>query len=433
MDERTNQVGPRLSSRATNLKAPATLAMMARAKALAKQGADVVNFGVGEPDFDTPQAIRAAAVEALDTGQTHYMPTLGDAETRGVIAQKLVRENGIAGLTGEHVAISTGAKHSLYLVTQAIVEGTEARPPGRHGGTEGPDEVILPVPSWVSYSPIAELAGGKVVRLETTAASGFKISPEQLRRAITPRSRMLVLNTPSNPCGTMYSEAELRGLAAVVAEAARTTTPNLVVVVDEIYEKIIFGGIPHFSIGSVPEIAERTVTINGMSKAYAMTGWRIGYAAAPGEFGLRLIKAVDALQGQMTSNITSFVYPAIRAALIKCAGDVERFRTAFEKRAGLIYGLITRIPGMACVKPTGAFYIFPDVTAFYGRRTPKGAMIGSGIDFSNALLDEAHVAAVPGEEFGGCGVDHVRFSFACSEEQIEKGMGRVAEFVRSLK
>lgn len=419
MDERTNQVGPRLSTRATNLKAPATLAMMARAKAMGKQGVDVVNFGVGEPDFDTPQAIRAAAVEALNSGQTHYMPTLGDAETRGVIAQKLVRENGIAGLTGEHVAISTGAKHSLYLVTQALVESG--------------DEVLLPVPSWVSYSPIAELAGGKVVRLETTAASGFKISPEQLRRAITPRSRMLVLNTPSNPCGTMYSEAELRGLAAVVAEAARTAAPNLVVVVDEIYEKIIFGGIPHFSIGSVPEIAERTVTINGMSKAYAMTGWRIGYAAAPGEFGLRLIKAVDALQGQMTSNITSFVYPAIRAALTQCSGEVERFRSAFEKRAGLIYGLITRIPGMACVKPTGAFYIFPDVTAFYGRRTPKGATIRSGIDFSNALLDEAHVAAVPGAEFGGCGVDHIRFSFACSEEQIEKGMGRVAEFVRSLK
>lgn len=419
MDERKNQVGPRLSTRATNLKAPATLAMMARAKAMGKQGIDVVNFGVGEPDFDTPEAIRAAAVTALNTGQTHYMPTLGDVETRAAIAQKLVRENGIPGLTGEHVAISTGAKHSLYLVTQALVENG--------------DEVLLPVPSWVSYSPIAELAGGKVVRIETAAANGFKISPDQLRRAITPRARMLVLNTPSNPCGTMYTEAELRGLAAVVAEAARTTAPNLVVVVDEIYEKIIFGGIPHFSIGSVPEIAERTVTINGMSKAYAMTGWRVGYAAAPGEFGARLIKAVDALQGQMTSNITSFVYPAIRAALTQCAGEVERFRAAFEKRAGLTYSLITRMPGMACVKPTGAFYIFPDVTAFYGRRTPKGATIGSGIDFSNALLDEAHVAAVPGAEFGGCGVDHIRFSFACSEEQIEKGMGRVAEFVRSLK
>jgi aspartate aminotransferase len=413
------------------LKAPATLSMMARAKAMARQGVDVVNFGVGEPDFDTPAVIRAAAVKALNEGQTHYVPTIGDVETRTVIAEKLTRENGIRGLSAEHVAVSTGAKHSLYLVTQALVDGEGGKRRG-DGETEW-DEVLLPTPSWVSYRPIAELAGARVVELPTTAAGGFKVTPEQLRGAVTPRSRMLILNSPSNPCGTMYSPAELKALAAVVAEAARTTAPDLVVVVDEIYEKIVFGGIPHFSIGSAPEIAERTVTINGMSKAFAMTGWRVGYAAAPGDFGKRLITAIDALQGQMTSCITSFVYPAIRVALKECAADVERFRAEFEKRAGIIYGLLSQIPGMPCVRPTGAFYVFPDVSGLFGRTTPKGARIKDSVDFAMALLEEAHVAGVPGEEFGGCGENHLRLSFACSEGEIRKGMERVEGFVRSLR
>jgi aspartate aminotransferase len=304
--------------------------MMAKAKAMIRSGVDVVNLGVGEPDFDTPEVIRAAAIKALNEGQTHYVPTIGDPDTRAVIAAKLVKENGIAGLAAEHVAISTGAKQSLYLVAQALVG-------------EG-DEVLLPTPSWVSYAPIAELAGGRVVELPTTPETAFKITPAQLKAAITPRARLLMLNSPSNPCGTMYSPDELKALAAVIAEAAKTVAPELVVVVDEIYEKIIFGGIPHFSMGSVPEIAGRTVTINGMSKAFAMTGWRVGYAAAPGEFGVRLIKAVDALQGQMTSNITSFVYPAIRVALTQCAAQVEEFRKAFDGRAALMYKLVGAIP-----------------------------------------------------------------------------------------
>lgn len=417
------------------LKAPATLAMMGRAKAMTRAGIDVVNFGVGEPDFDTPQMIRAAAIAALNAGQTHYVPTIGDAETRTIIAEKLSRENGIAGLSAEHVAISTGAKQSLYLVVQSLVGG-EARQRGgetaRQDQERSDDEVLLPTPSWVSYAPIVELAGGRVVELPTSAAGGFKITPAQLQGAITARSRLLLLNSPSNPCGTMYSAEELRALAAVVADAARTVAPDLVVVVDEIYEKIVFGGIPHFSIGSVASVAERTVTINGMSKAFAMTGWRVGYAAAPGEFGTSLIKAIDALQGQMTSCITSFVYPAIRVALKECAADVERFRQAFETRAGLIYGLVQGVPGLKCVKPTGAFYVFPDVSALFGKRTPKGARVGSSVDFATALLEEGHVAAVPGEEFGGCGVNHIRLSFACSEVEIRKGMERVAKFVGAL-
>jgi aspartate aminotransferase len=411
-----------LSRRVASLKPPATFAILAKAKALAREGSDVVGFSLGEPDFDTPEPIRRAAVEALARGETHYVPTLGDPETRAVIAEKLTRENGIAALSGDHVAISAGAKHSLYLVCQALLDG---------GG--GPDEVLLPSPCWVSYKPIAELAGGTTVELPTTPATGFKVTPAQLTAAITPRSRMLLLNTPSNPCGTMYAPEELKALAAVVAEAARTVARDLVIVTDEIYEKIVFGGVPHYSIGATPSIAERTVTINGMSKAFAMTGWRVGYAAAPGEFGLRLIRAIDALQGQQTSCIASFIYPAIRAALRECAPHVEKFRAAFESRAGLIYDRVRAIPRLTCPRPTGAFYLFPDISGCFGKKTAAGAEIRSSMDFSAALLAEKHVATVPGEEFGGCGARHIRLSFACSEEMIEKGTRRLAEFVGGLQ
>lgn len=412
---------PPLSKRAAGLKPSGTLAIAAKAKALARQGADILNFSLGEPDFDTPEPIRRAAAQALESGQTHYLPTLGDAETRAVIAEKLVRENGIKGLTGEQVAISTGAKHSVYLIAQCLLD---------EGGS---DEVLLPVPAWVSYAPICELAGGRVVPLPTSPQDGFKITPAQLKNAITPRSRILLLNSPSNPCGTMYSPDELKSLAAVVADAAASIAPNLVIVTDEIYEKIVYGGMPHFSIGSVPSVADRTVTINGMSKAYAMTGWRVGYAAAPGEFGSKLIKAIDALQGQMTSCITSFVYPAIRVALTQCAGEAEKFRQEFARRAKLASERLGAIPGMVFPPPTGAFYLFPDVSAHFGKKTPAGKMLNCASDFAEALLVENHVATVPGEEFGGCGSRHIRISFACSESNIHKGMDRVAAFVKGLK
>jgi aspartate aminotransferase len=417
-----------LSERAKALKAPSTLAIMAKAKALARQGAPVISFGLGEPDFDTPERIRKAAIAALEGGQTHYMPTAGDPETRGVIADKLARENGLKGVTPEHVVISTGAKQSLYLAFHCLLGGEPVK-----SGPPAADEVLLPVPAWVSYAPVAQIAGGRVVELVTTAATDFKITPAQLKAAITPRSRILVLNSPSNPCGTMYTPEEMRAIAAVVADAAATIAPNLVIVTDEIYEKIIYGGIPHFSIGSVPSVAERTVTINGMSKAFAMTGWRVGYAAASGEFGLRMMRAMDALQGQMTSCITSFLYPAVRVAIRDCADETERFRERFANRAELIYGRMRQIPGMPCPKPTGAFYLFPDVSSHFGKRSHGGAEIRSDMDFASALLSEHHVAVVPGEEFGGVGLRHVRFSFACSEGQIEEGMTRVAHFVAGLR
>lgn len=398
------------------------MAIARKAQALRRQGVDVLSFSLGEPDFDTPAPARDAAIEALRKGQTHYMPTVGDPETRGAIAEKLTRENGLPDVTADQVTISTGAKQSLYLVCQALLDpGSEC------------DEVLLPVPAWVSYAPIAELAGGRITELPTTAQSSFKISPSQLKAAITPRSRILFLNTPSNPCGTMYAPEELRAIASTIVEAARTTAPELVVVVDEIYEKIIYGGIKHLSIGSLPGMAERTVTINGLSKAYAMTGWRVGYAAASGEFGQALARAIDTLQGQMTSCITSFVYPAIRAALRECAADTERMREQFARRAEVIFERASALDGWACVRPTGAFYLFPDVSGLFGRTSAGGTRLTDSVALAEALLAEAHVATVPGAEFGGCGRNHLRISFACSEEQINEGMDRTARFIAGLR
>lgn len=415
-----------VSRRVGSLKPSVTVAITNRAKSMKAEGVDVLGFAAGEPDFDTPQAIKQAAIRALEAGQTRYMPTLGDMETRTVIAEKLIRENRIEGLSGRHVAISAGAKHALFIALQCLLDQPERE--------EKPQEVILPVPAWVSYRPITELSGGVVVEVDTTPESGFKMTPEQLEAAITPQSRVLILNSPSNPCGTMYSEAELRAFAAVVARA-ESVAPNLVILTDEIYEKIVYGDDAHFSIGSVPEVADRTITLNGLSKAYAMTGWRIGYAAMPGEFGARFIKAMGTLQGQMTTNITSFNYPAIRTALTDAgvAEEVEKMRLAFAARAELIFGRLGEIPGIECPKPTGAFYVFPDVSALFGRITPGGRVIGSALDLSEALLDEALIAFVPGEDFGGCGGDCVRISFACGEAQINAGMDRLADFVDRMQ
>lgn len=285
----------------------------------------------------------------------------------------------------------------------------------------------------MSYAPIATIAGGRVTELPTGPGTDFKISPAQLREAITPRSRLLFLNSPSNPCGTMYSPDEIRALAAVVAEAAESTAPGLVVISDEIYEKIVYGGIDHLSMGSIPSVADRVLTINGMSKAYSMTGWRIGYAAMPGEFGKALIKAMGTLQGQMTTNITSFTYPAIRCALSSCGNDVETMRKAFAARADVIYERLGRIEGLVCPRPTGAFYAFPDISCFFGTTSAGGRTIGSALDLCEALLEEAHIAFVPGEDFGGCGSDCVRISFACSEAQIHAGMDRFEQFIAGLR
>jgi aspartate aminotransferase len=415
----------KLSRRVSSLKPSATVAVMNRAKEMQRQGIDVVSFAAGEPDFDTPQPVKDAAIKAMLAGQTKYMPTMGDHETRRVIAEKMTRANGLPNVTPEHIAISSGGKHALYTVLQCLFDVAATG--------EQPLECLLPVPAWVSYAPLAELAGAKIVEIQSSPQTDFKISPEQLRTAITPRSRTLILCTPSNPCGTMYSEAELRALGAVVAEAAKTIAPDLVVISDEIYEKIAYGGIPHFSIGSIPEIAERTITLNGLSKAYSMTGWRVGYAATSGEWGLKFMKAMATLQGQMTTNITSFVYPAIRTAILECEGDTKRFCEAFGKRAALVHARMSKMPGLICPRPTGAFYAFPDVSAHFGKTSASGKRVSTAQEFCEALLDEQKVAAVSGEDFGGCGVKHVRFSFACSEEMINRGMDRLEAFIAGLR
>lgn len=414
-----------LSQRVTNLKPSVTVAFMNRAKAMKAAGKDVLSFAAGEPDFDTPMPIKQAAIDALLAGQTKYMPTLGDPQTREVIARKFREENAITGCTGEHITIGAGGKHSLFVACHVLLDHPDPRAPA--------PEVVLPVPAWVSYAPIIELAGGKVVEVPTTVASAFKASPAQIKAAITPRTKLLILNSPSNPCGTMYTEGELRAIAGVVEDAARTVAPDITVLSDELYEKIIYGGIPHFSIGSVPAIAERVITLNGLSKAYGMTGWRIGYTGSSGEFGLRFTNAMGTLQGQMSTNITSFLYPAIRTALTACAGDVERMRQAFANRAQVINRRLNAIPGVPCPPATGAFYAFPNVAAHFGKRSPAGKAIDSAQALCDALLDEALVALVPGEDFGGCGGEHVRISFACSEEQIERGMDRFAEFLSRLR
>ncbi len=417
---------PALSRRVLDLKPSITVALNNRAKALKASGVDVLGFAAGEPDFDTPRSVKQAAIDSLLAGDTKYTPTMGDMATRNAVAKKFTTENHIPGVTGDHIAIGAGGKHVLYTAIHCLFD-----PPAPG---EKPWEMLLPVPAWVSYAPICEMAGGKVIELETTPATNFRLDPEQLRKAINPRSRLLILNSPSNPLGTMYPEADLRAIAKVVHET-RDIAPNLVILTDEIYEKIVYGNIPHFSIGSVPEIAERTLTLNGMSKAFAMTGWRIGYACMPGDFGKKFINAMATLQGQMSTNITSFTYAAIRHALTDAGvqAEVESMRRAFAKRADLIMARMSEIKGVACVKPQGAFYVFPDVSGLFGKTTPKGVKLTSALAFSEALLDEAHVAFVPGEDFGGCGKNHLRISFACSEEQINGGMDRFAKFVSNLK
>lgn len=407
-----------LSPRVSSLRPSATLGVNARAKELKSKGVDVITFAAGEPDFDTPDPIKRAVTEALARGETKYAPVPGDPETRKLIAEKLTRENAIPNCTADHVVISSGGKQSLYNLFQCLVG------PG--------DEVVIPTPAWVSFGPQVELAGGKVVEVPAAAATDFKITPAQLKAAITPRSKVMIINSPSNPCGTMYSPDELRALAGVVEDAARTIAPNLVVISDEMYEKIIFGGMAHFSMGSIASLAERVVTCNALSKTYAMTGWRVGYCAGSGEFGLKLSKALQALQGHSTTSIPTFIFPAVRVALTQCAGDVERMCKAFAQRAALTYDLVSKVPGLVCPRPTGAFYVFPDVSAHFGRTTRGGKRINSALEFAAALLDEQHVAVVPGEDFGKGGEKCIRITFACGEEQIRRGVQRIGEFVKAL-
>ena len=406
-----------LARRVASLAPSATLAVGATAARLRSEGVDVISFAAGEPDFGTPEPIRRACERALGAGKTKYPPVPGDPATRERIARKLREENGVPGVTADHVVITSGGKQAIHHVLHALFDE----------GHERPGELILPEPAWVSYRPIARLAGATVVSLPTDAARDFRVDPGALEAAITERTRLLIINSPSNPCGTMMDEADLRAIAAVVARH-----PHVLVLTDDIYEKLVFGGQAFFSIAGVPEIADRVITINGLSKAYAMTGWRIGYLAGSGETGLAIAAACKKLQSQSTTGIPTFFFDAIRAALDECADEVASMRDAFARRASLMHARLVSIGGVACPAPAGAFYCFPDFSAFVGRAAPDGTRITDGSSFAQALLTNNHVACVPGPPFGAGGERACRFTFACSDEQIEAGMDRLDAFVSSL-
>ena len=391
----------RVSPRVAAISESATLAVTAKAKAMKAAGEDVVIFAAGEPDFDTPEFIKDAAIEALKAGRTKYAPVPGTPELRQAIADKLKKENGLEYDPSE-IIVSAGAKHSLFNAVLALVS------PG--------DEVLIPQPYWVTYPEQVRFAGGVPVPVETLPGDGFRLKPEAVEKAITRKTKLMILNSPCNPTGAVYDEASLKAVAELLV------ANDIHVISDEIYEKLIYGGKKHVSIFSVADLKERGVLINGMSKAYAMTGWRMGYAAAPTE----ITKAMKRLQSQSTSGITTFAQPGGVAALGSDQSDVEVMRAAFEKRRGLIIKRVKTIPLLDCTEPEGAFYLMVNVEKLVGK-TVAGKKITSATDFCLTMLDEIKVAAIPGEPFGAPG--WCRFSYATSEDNINKGFDRIAELL----
>ena len=394
-----------ISDRVKSLATSATLAMSQKSAELKAQGVDVINLSVGEPDFPTPAHIKEAAKKAIDENYTFYTAVAGYPSLRKAISQKLEKENGVH-FAPEQIVVGNGAKQALCNVILAAIN------PG--------DEVIIPTPAWVSYVEMVKLAEGKVVTINAPIEQDFKITPEQLEAAITPATRMVLLCTPSNPTGSVYTPAELQGLVDVLAKH-----PEIIVMADEIYEHINFGAELR-SLASFPEIADRTVIINGVSKAYAMTGWRIGYCAAP----LWLAKAVNKLQGQYTSNPSSVAQKAAEAAYTGSQECIEEMRQAFERRRDLVVSLAREIPGLKVNKPTGAFYLFPEVSAFIGRKFGDTVINTSG-DLALYLLDQAHVATVDGDAF--CAPGYIRLSYATSDDNIREAMRRIKEALANLK
>ncbi len=392
----------KVSKRAQDVPPSATLAVSARAKQLKAKGVDVIGFGAGEPDFDTPDYIKDAAIKAMKAGKTKYTAAAGVPELRAAIAEKLKRENGL-NYTAEQVIVNIGAKHSVYVAMQAVLDRG--------------DEVILQTPYWVTYTETVKLAGAVPKIIQTDSSTGYKITPEQLKQAITEKTTMLVVNSPNNPGGFTYTPDELDTLAKVLEGT------TVYVLSDEIYEKLIYGDTKFVSFASLSEDAyNRTLTVNGFSKTFAMTGWRLGYTAGP----LEVIKAMGRLQSHMTSNAVHFAQDAAVVALGDDGGVVEKMRLEFEKRGKYMAERLNAIDAVTCNEPTGAFYCFPDVSGHYGR-TINGAEISGSMDFARALLEQANVAVVPGLPFG-CD-NNVRLSFACSMEQITKGLDRIEKWL----
>ncbi|MBA4422124.1 MAG: aspartate aminotransferase [Syntrophus sp. (in: bacteria)] len=396
----------KISARISLIKPSPTLTIQAKANALKAAGRDIIGFGAGEPDFDTPHNIKMAAVRAIEAGFTKYTPVGGIDELKDAVIAKLQRDNRLAYKRSE-VVISCGAKHSLFNIAQVLFE-------------EG-DEVLIPSPYWVSYTDIVYLTGAQPVVIKTNAADDFKLQPSQLEAAITPRTRAIIISYPSNPAGVSYSLKELEALAEVIVRK------GIIVISDDIYEKIIYDDRPFHTLASLgDELKRLSIVVNGVSKTYSMTGWRIGYCAGAEE----IIAAITKYQSQNTSNPTSIAQKAAVEALNGPQESVEMMRREFQKRRDVITERLNIIPGVTCLKPQGAFYVFPNVAAYYGRSF-GGKTITNSAEMATYLLDESNVALVPGADFGHD--DHIRISYATSMGQIEKGIERIREALLRLR
>jgi len=397
----------KLASRLDPIKPSITLAVTAKAAKLKAAGVDVISFGAGEPDFDTPAHIKQAGTAALEgKGVGKYTEVGGILPLRKAIAAELSAVHKTT-IDPDQVLVSTGAKHSLYNLFMALLD------PG--------DEVLIPAPYWVSYPDMVMLAAGKPVILQTTAENNFAVTAAQVRAAVTPRTRAIVLNNPSNPTGAVYTREQVEALAAVVIEK------DLLVVSDDIYRQLVYGDATYNSIAAVsPEAAAHTVLVDGVSKTYAMTGWRIGYTAGP----LPLIKAMAKIQGQSTSNPTHISQIAALAGITGPQQCVAEMRKAFDERRQTMVRLLRAIPGVKCNEPKGAFYAFPDVSVYIGKKTPQGTVIADDVQLCDWLVEAGKVAVVPGSGFGAPGF--VRLAYACSMQDIETGVDRLAKTLGTL-
>lgn len=396
----------KLAQRTQGIKPSVTLAIAAKAGKLRAEGIDVANFSAGEPDFDTPEHIKAAAVEALRQGMTKYTDVRGIEPLRDAVVQKYQREFGL-NYRKEDVLVSCGAKHSIYNILQAVID------PG--------DEVVIPAPYWVSYSDMALLAGGVSKIIATSETTEFHISADQLAATLTPRTRVFILNSPCNPTGATYDRDELLAIGRVLENH------DCLIIADDIYEKIIYEGTQfHTLVALCPALRERTIIVNGVSKSYAMTGWRIGYAIGPAD----VIGAAAKIQSQSTSNATSIAQAAALEAIRGKQDEVAIMVREFHKRRDAIVKRLNRIDGIRCLKPQGAFYVFPNVSGLFGKKA-KRRILNTPCDIADFLLEEAKVAVVPGEDFGS--KEHIRFSYATSLDEIDKGCARIRDAVAALK
>ena len=397
----------KFSKRIQNVNPSMTLAIDAKAKEMKAQGEDVIGFGTGEPDFNTPERIKQAGIRAIENNETRYTPAGGSDLLKEAIISKLQRDNGLAYEKNQILA-SCGAKHSFYNLAQVLWQAG--------------DEVIIPAPYWVSFPEIVTLAGAHPIIIHAGAEQDFKITPEQIDNAVTPNTKAIIINSPSNPTGSAYDKSELEKLAECALRH------NLLIISDEIYEQIVFDGFHHTSIASISkEVQKQCVVINGVSKSYAMTGWRIGYIAAGDP---EITKQISKLQGQSTSNPCSVSQAASIEALVGPLDEVHKMVREFEKRRNIIVERLTQIPGVSCNKPTGSFYSFPDFSGVYGKKDMNGKVLKGSLSFTDYLLSTEKVAIVPGIAFGAD--SHARLSFATSLEKIEAGVKRIKEAVNKL-